>query len=49
MVKKRKKIMEDHHDDFGEDLASLHDKTTVDLVYPCDFDSEDALSDEDSD
>ena len=47
MVKKCKKIMEDHYDDCGEGLESLHDKTTVDLVYPCDFDSEDALSDED--
>ena len=49
VVRKRKKIVEDHHDDCGEDISSLRDKATVDLVYPCDFDSEDALSDEDRD
>ena len=27
VVKKRKKIMEDHHDDCGDDLSSLHDTT----------------------
>ena len=47
VVKKRKKIMEDHYDDCGEDLSSLHDKTTTDFVYPCDFDTDDALSDDD--
>ena len=37
VVKKRKKIMEDHHDDCGEDLSSLHDKTTTAICLPCDY------------
>ena len=49
VVQKRKKIMEDHHDDCGEDLSSLHDKSTAALCYPCDYDTDDALSDEDRD
>lgn len=33
----------------SEDLASLHDKTTSALTLPCDFDTDDALSDQDRD
>jgi len=48
VVQKRKKIMEYHHDDYGEDLSSLHDKyESVALTFPCDFDTEDELSDQD--
>ena len=49
VVKKRKKVMEDHHDDCGEDLSSLFDKTSSALCYPCNYDTDDALSDEDRD
>ena len=46
-VKKRKKIIEDHHDDCGEDLSSLHDGTSSANIYPCDYDTDGALSDDD--
>ena len=49
VVQKRKKIMEDHHDDCGTDISSLHEKDTTNLVFPCDFDTDDQLSDEDRD
>ena len=44
--------MEDHHDDCGDDLISLNDNTEALLIkeptmLPCDFDTDDALSDED--
>ena len=42
-------IVDNHHDDCGEDLSSLHDKTTTAIAFPCDFDTDDALSDEDHD
>ena len=41
--------MEDHHDDCGDDLASLNDRETAAAVFPCDFDTDDQLSDEDHD
>ena len=47
IVTKRKKIMEDHRDDCGEHLSSLHDGTTSALTCPCDYDTDDALSDND--
>ena len=47
VAQNRKNSMEDHHDDCGENLSSLHDKSTTDFVHPCDFDTDDALSDED--
>ena len=48
VVKKRKKIMEDHYDDCGDDLSSLQDKTDLEHagivnLKPCDYDSEDEL------
>ena len=46
-VKKRKKIIEDHHDDCGEDLSSLHEGTSSAYIYPCDYDTDGALSDDD--
>ena len=48
VVKKRKKVMEDHHDDCGEDLSSLMDEQGTALCCPCGYDSDDILSDEDS-
>ena len=36
VVQKRKKVMEDHHDDCGDDLASLNDSETAAAVFPCD-------------
>ena len=41
VVKKRKKIMEDHHDDCGEDLSSLTEEQGTALCHPCDHDSDD--------
>ena len=49
VVQKRKKIMEDHHDDCGDDLSSLRDTTDTAFTFPCDFDTDEALSDEDHD
>ena len=47
-VKKRFKVVEDHHDDCGENLSSLDDvSTTATFVDPYDFDTDEALSDED--
>ena len=43
-VVKRKKVMEDHHDDCGDDLSSLN---IPDVAMSCAFDTDDALSDED--
>ena len=48
MVKKKKKIMEDHHDDCGDDLSSLDDGKAEELeAYPHDHRDNDALSDDD--
>ena len=46
--------MEDHHDDCGDDLCSVHDTTETmfsvePTILPCEFDTDDALSDEDHD
>ena len=50
VVQKRKKIMEYHYDDCGLTFSSLHDITeSVALIFPCDFDTEDELSDQDHD
>ena len=45
-VQRKKKIMEDHYADCGDDMSSLHDVDTV--GFTC-FDSDDTLSDEDHD
>ena len=46
--------MEDHYDDCGDDLSSLNENAEALLacecpILPCDFDTDDALSDEDHD
>eukprot|EP00974_Lingulodinium_polyedra_P062628 6046438-Lingulodinium_polyedra.AAC.1 len=42
--------MEDHRDDGGENLSSLHDKAEdVLLRHPCDSDADDEFSDQDHD
>ena len=46
--------MDDHHDDCGDDFSSLHDTTETmfsvePTILPCEFDTDDALSDEDHD
>ena len=51
VVKKRKKVMENHYDDCGDDMSSLHDRDDVKQANltsePCDFDTEDELEDQD--
>ena len=47
-VVKRKKVMEEHYDDCGDDLSSLHlPEQPPDVALPCAYDTDDALSDED--
>ena len=41
-VKKRKKIMEDHHDDCGEDLSSLQEGVASAFTCLCSYDTDDA-------
>ena len=48
-VKKRPKVVEDHHDDCGEDLTSLWEREDAAYVMPCDYDTDEALSDEEHD
>ena len=49
-VVKRKKIMEDHYDDCGDDMSSLHDdEATVGFASRQCYDFDDVLSDEDHD
>ena len=45
-VVKRKKIMEDHYDDCGDDLKSLDDVAYLGETQPCQFDSEEELADQ---
>ena len=49
VIQKRKKVMKDHHDDCGDGLASLNGRETAEALFPCDFDTDDQLSDEDHD
>ncbi len=44
VVQRRKKILEDHHDDCGEDLTSL-----TGFADPCDYNTDEELSDQDHD
>ena len=51
VVKKRKKIMEDHYDDCGDDLSSLQDKADLQHagivdINPCHYDTDDELHNE---
>ena len=51
VVQKKKNIIEDHHDDCGNDMSSLQDRGDYDnvdtnLVQPCDFDTDDELLDD---
>ena len=48
-VDKRKKLMEDHHDDCDDNLSSLNIPEGPDVALPCAYDTDDALSDEDHD
>ena len=50
IVKKRKFHVEDHYDDCGEDLSSLDprvDQSDARFVLPCDYDTDQELSDQD--
>ena len=50
IVKKRKFHVEDHYDDCGEDISSLDprvDQADTRFVLPCDYDTDQELSDQD--
>ena len=49
-VQKKKKIIEDHHGGCGNDMSSLNEREDygtagVNIVQPCDFDTDDDLLD----
>jgi hypothetical protein len=49
VVQKRKKVIEDHYDDCGDDLSSLHDAEVVGLSCRQCHDLNEVLSDEEDD
>ena len=47
VVRKRKKVMEDHYDDCGDDLSSLHHPDLVGVSFKQCHDLDEVLGDED--